>query len=156
MADRQTPAAARSESSERVTESALTVSGRFHGIADFERWWSDRTTRADARPIPLEELPEWRIEAGTGRLRHSSGRFFSIEGLDVVAEDSPVSHWQQPIIVQPETGILGLLATEVDDVLHFLLQAKAEPGNRNGVQLSPTVQATRSNYTGVHRGSSVP
>ena len=36
------------------------------------------------------------------------------------------------------------------------MQAKREPGNHNGLQLSPTVQATRSNYTRVHRGRPVP
>ena len=33
-----------------------------------------------------------------------------------------------------------------------MLQAKIEPGNVNHVQLSPTIQATRSNYTQVHQG----
>ncbi|MFH4268324.1 NDP-hexose 2,3-dehydratase family protein, partial [Acinetobacter baumannii] len=33
---------------------------------------------------------------------------------------------------------------------------KVEPGNCNGLQLSPTVQATRSNYTRVHQGRAVP
>ena len=33
------------------------------------------------------------------------------------------------------------------------MQAKIEPGNVNHVQLSPTIQATRSNYTQVHEGS---
>jgi oxidase EvaA len=32
------------------------------------------------------------------------------------------------------------------------MQAKMEPGNVNTLQLSPTVQATRSNYTQVHQG----
>ncbi len=32
------------------------------------------------------------------------------------------------------------------------MQAKAEPGNPNIVQLAPTVQATESNYTQVHKG----
>ena len=36
------------------------------------------------------------------------------------------------------------------------MQAKVEPGNCNGLQLSPTVQATRSNYMRVHRGKPVP
>jgi oxidase EvaA len=35
------------------------------------------------------------------------------------------------------------------------MQAKMEPGNLNTVQLSPTVQATRSNYTQVHRGKAI-
>jgi oxidase EvaA len=35
------------------------------------------------------------------------------------------------------------------------MQAKMEPGNPNLVQLSPTVQATRSNYTKAHGGAGV-
>jgi len=37
-----------------------------------------------------------------------------------------------------------------------LLQIKIEPGNINKCQLSPTVQATRSNYTKVHNGKDIP
>ena len=33
------------------------------------------------------------------------------------------------------------------------MQAKIEPGNINAVQLSPTLQATKSNYTQVHKGN---
>ena len=33
------------------------------------------------------------------------------------------------------------------------MQAKIEPGNINVVQLSPTLQATKSNYTQVHQGN---
>ena len=57
-----------------------------------------------------------------------------------------------PIISQPEIGILGFLTAVFDDTLHFLVQLKKEPGNPNGVQLSPTVQATKSNYSQVHGG----
>ncbi|CAL9498001.1 dTDP-4-dehydro-6-deoxy-alpha-D-glucopyranose 2,3-dehydratase [Streptomyces sp. enrichment culture] len=105
------------------------------------------------RPIPLDALDDWRTDPETGALRHRSGRFFSIEGLRVRLGDRD---WQQPIIVQPEVGILGLLAKRTGGVRRFLVQLKPEPGNRNGVQISPTVQATRSNYTGVHLGSAVP
>ena len=60
--------------------------------------------------------------------------------------------WDQPIINQPEVGYLGFIAKEIDGILHFLMQAKIEPGNVNYVQLSPTLQATRSNYSQVHKG----
>ncbi|CAM5359048.1 GDP-mannose 4,6-dehydratase [Streptomyces cyaneofuscatus] len=63
--------------------------------------------------------------------------------------------WHQPIIVQPEVGILGILVKEFDGVPHFLMQAKMEPGNSNLLQISPTVQATRSNYTKAHKGADV-
>nr|ABG67703.1 dTDP-4-keto-6-deoxyglucose 2,3-dehydratase [Streptomyces mycarofaciens] len=94
-------------------------------------------------------------EDGTGNLRHETGRFFSVEGLRTSSDLDPVDRIQ-PIIVQPEVGLLGILAREFDGVLHFLMQAKPEPGNVNGLQLSPTVQATRSNFDEVHRGRSTP
>ena len=40
-----------------------------------------------------------------------------------------------------------------DGVLHVLSQLKIELGNKNGIQLGPIVQATRSNYSRVHGGS---
>src|SRR3990167_8887293 len=41
----------------------------------------------------------------------------------------------------------------MNGILYFLMQAKIEPGNINVVQLSPTLQATKSNYTQVHKGN---
>ncbi len=63
-----------------------------------------------------------------------------------------VLNWEQPIINQPEVGLLGILTKEVNGILYFLLQAKIEPGNINMVQLAPTLQATESNFTRVHKG----
>ena len=48
---------------------------------------------------------------------------------------------------------MGIITKEFNGVLYFLLQAKVEPGNVNNVQLSPTLQATKSNYTQVHKGT---
>jgi oxidase EvaA len=92
------------------------------------------------------------FEKDTGNLVHQSGRFFRIEGIDVRTNFGPTAHWMQPIINQPEIGILGFLAKRIEGVVHLLVQAKMEPGNVNLVQVSPTVQATRSNYTQVHGG----
>jgi oxidase EvaA len=72
----------------------------------------------------------------------------SIDGTDS-------RQWTQPMINQPEIGIVGILMKEFDGVLHCLMQAKMEPGNVPTLQLSPTVQATRSNYTRVHKGAAV-
>lgn len=106
--------------------------------------------------MPLEDLDGWRADPDTGDIRHRSGRFFSVEGLDVRHPAGPVTAWTQPIINQPEAGILGILLKRVDGVPYLLMQAKNEPGNVRGAQLSPTVQATRSNYTRVHAGRHVP
>ncbi|MFF7095699.1 NDP-hexose 2,3-dehydratase family protein [Streptomyces rubradiris] len=126
--------------------------------ADFHRWFTACAELSDTEvePTPLDELAGWRIEPDTGNLVHASGRFFSVEGIEVDWPGAAVPRWGQPIINQPETGILGLLVSDIGGVPHFLMQAKMEPGNIGGIQLSPTVQATRSNYTGAHQGRPVP
>jgi oxidase EvaA len=140
----------------RIAESAMSVG--VTQLPDFYQWFAEFGQRAymHAERIPLERLDSWIRDPVTGNIVHKSGKFFTIEGLDVCIPAGPVPHWGQPIINQPEVGVLGILAREFDGVLHFLMQAKAEPGNCNGLQLSPTVQATRSNYTRVHRGRPVP
>ena len=85
---------------------------------------------------------------------HDSGKFFSIVGIDVRTDYGSNNHWQQPIILQPEVGYLGILTKEINGVLYCLMQAKIEPGNVNCVQISPTLQATKSNYSRVHSGKS--
>ena len=60
--------------------------------------------------------------------------------------------WYQPLIIQKEVGILGILKKKLKDEDYYLLQAKVEPGNSSGIQLSPTIQATKSNYLRKHGG----
>ncbi|MEU0744723.1 NDP-hexose 2,3-dehydratase family protein [Streptomyces sp. NPDC006134] len=128
----------------------------------FDRWLDEQRRRHphSVRRVPLDALPGWRFCRDTGDLVHSSGRFFSVSGLrattDFGAGGRRPRSWTQPVIVQPEVGLLGILLKESRGEVHCLLQAKMEPGNVNGLQLSPTVQATRSNFTGVHRGRPVP
>lgn len=99
--------------------------------------------------VDFKELEKWKCDEN--QIRHISEKFFSIIGVDVSNEFKGL-YWQQPIINQPEIGILGIIASKIDGVLKFLLQAKIEPGNINIVQLSPTLQATKSNFTRVHKG----
>lgn len=111
-----------------------------------------KTCRFSIKRIPFHQLDQWRFERDTGNLVHSSGQFFSIEGVRVSTNFGPVNQWEQPIIFQPEVGILGIIVRKIDGAYHFLMQCKAEPGNPNILQLAPTVQATVSNYTKVHNG----
>ena len=122
--------------------------------------WIDRTRQASrltTEQVPLDAIDQWRIDPDTGNISHETGRFFTVTGL-AVRHRSGIGEieWDQPVIDQPEVGILGILAARIDDILHFCLQAKEEPGNIDAVQLSPTVQATFSNYTRAHGGALPP
>ena len=114
--------------------------------------WRNQEVVVNISPTCLSKMKDWCLEDSSGRIRHTSGKFFSIDGIHVNTNWGNKPVWSQPIINQPEIGILGCITREFNGVLHFLVQAKIEPGNVNCVQLSPTLQATRSNYTCVHRG----
>lgn len=107
---------------------------------------------SDIKQISLTELKGWSFR--DDRIRHDSGKFFSIDGIRINTNYRNIPEWDQPIINQPEIGFLGFIVKKFKGVMHFLMQAKIEPGNLNIVQLSPTLQATRSNYTRVHGGKS--
>ncbi|MBB6174219.1 oxidase EvaA [Nocardiopsis mwathae] len=142
----------------RMARSLLDPHDSTTPLPAFLRWLEEcgRQNETEVRRVRLDELDQWSIDPATGNIGHASGRFFTIEGLRAHRPGGPVERWTQPIIRQPEIGILGILVKDFGGVPHCLMQAKVEPGNHNGVQLSPTVQATRSNYTRVHQGRAVP
>ena len=135
--------------------SARTAAGWLSDTDGARRWLLQRrrAQRYEVHRIPFADLRGWQFDAHSGDLVHESGHFFRVQGVRARADVPAPLEFEQPIINQPEVGILGILARRFDGVLHFLLQAKMEPGNIDLVQLSPTVQATRSNYRQVHGGA---
>ena len=144
-----------------IIRSLLTNNNPFNTTEEIKEWIERRNREVEVKvdKIPLDQMKMWHSDSD-GSIRHDSGRFFSIVGIDVKtdyetnSENGTLNHWRQPIILQPEVGYLGILAKEIDGVLYFLMQAKIEPGNVNCVQISPTLQATKSNYSRVHSGKS--
>ncbi|MDY0088685.1 MAG: NDP-hexose 2,3-dehydratase family protein, partial [Coriobacteriia bacterium] len=57
--------------------------------------------------LPINQLHGWNVNVATGDLAHDSGRFFSIKGLRICQQDTEEPLWEQPIINQPEVGIVG-------------------------------------------------
>lgn len=136
-----------------IIKSLLTENNPFNSTVDIKSWIEQRNreVEVEVEQIPFEKMKMWHSESD-GSIRHDSGRFFSIVGIDVRTDIDSMQHWRQPIILQPEVGYLGILTKEIDGVLYCLMQAKIEPGNVNCVQISPTLQATKSNYSCVHSG----
>ncbi|MDO9145896.1 MULTISPECIES: NDP-hexose 2,3-dehydratase family protein [Comamonadaceae] len=116
----------------------------------------NNAVNVSVQKVPFSKLRKWHLDAKLGNLRHESGQFFSIDGIRINTTMGNIKSWDQPIINQPEVGYLGFITKEINGVLQFLVQAKIEPGNVNCVQLSPTLQATRSNYKQIHGGKKPP
>jgi dTDP-4-dehydro-6-deoxy-alpha-D-glucopyranose 2,3-dehydratase len=138
----------------KFLKSALAKESHIHTVDYIVQWIQVRNSEVQSKilQIPLDQLKHWNIDKRTGSISHNSGKFFSIEGVSVETNFGLNTSWDQPIINQPEIGFLGFLTKQIDGVLHFLMQAKIEPGNLNVVQLAPTLQATKSNYTRIHKG----
>ena len=98
--------------------------------------------------IDLSKLTKWVYSKK--EIYHKSKKFFKISGIRIKSNFYKQKNWDQPIIVQNEIGILGIIKNVKTN--KYLLQAKVEPGNINKIQISPTVQATRSNYSRIHGG----
>lgn len=138
----------------RFLLSALKTEGEFCSCAGAIEWVERRCREVHVRieQMKLSEMTDWYLDQEAGRIRHRTGKFFSIDGIHVKTSVGDVKEWRQPIINQPEIGYLGCVVKEFNGIMYFLVQAKIEPGNINVVQLSPTLQATRSNYTQQHKG----
>ncbi|MBI9066042.1 MAG: NDP-hexose 2,3-dehydratase family protein [Salinivirgaceae bacterium] len=134
-------------------KSAFSVNNTYTSTEKVQKWLKKQNeqVRVNINRIPFSKLKQWNFKEG--KLCHDSGSFFSIDGINVKTNWGLVNEWQQPIINQQEIGYLGFITKMINGILYFLIQAKIEPGNVSYVQLSPTLQATRSNYTQVHKGS---
>jgi oxidase EvaA len=135
-------------------KSAFAKEGEFMSVAQVQEWLIEQNAavQVNVQTTSFKDLKHWGYNAAEGAITHESGKFFSIDGIRVNTNWFEEGIWDQPIINQPEIGYLGFITKIFNGVLHFLVQAKIEPGNVNNVQLSPTLQATRSNFTQVHKG----
>jgi oxidase EvaA len=131
-----------------------------HGDLDEVRQWFLAQRSGNSMvvtKIPIGQCRGWHVEEGTGYLRHESGEFFVVEAIEVSMSETRevgAGGWCQPVMTQvgDDGGILGLPRQRFDGVPHYLVQAKAEPGNYELVSLSPAVQATFSNLKRAHGG----
>ena len=121
------------------------------------KWFNEKRKNSDmeVKEIGINELEKWNVNEKTGNISHETGGFFEVIGVKVSNTfDREVGKkgWSQPIIAKNPGGILGILIKKINGIPHFLLQAKAEPGNIGKLQLSPTLQATTSNLLKAHGG----
>ena len=135
-----------------IVESWANVEGNMNSMEDLLAWVDEinKNTYISIRECSINDSTFWFYDDYNGEILNRKRSFFSIKGLRRFEEGVFVS--EQPIIVQPEIGYLGIICRKIDGVLNFLMQAKIEPGNVNCVQISPTIQATKSNFTRAHGG----
>jgi oxidase EvaA len=121
-------------------------------------WFNKKREESDmiVEEIGINDLDKWKVDSNSGNVKHESGGFFEVIGVkasNTFDREVGKKGWTQPMIAKNPGGILGIIMKRINGIPHYLLQAKAEPGNIGKLQLSPTLQATTSNLLKAHGGS---
>jgi len=149
------------------TDSILRIQTMIESIRDDNQinkleyiidWFNKKREESDmiVEEIGINDLDKWNVDPDTGNIKHESGGFFEVIGVkasNTFDREVGKKGWTQPMIAKNPGGILGIIMKRINGIPHYLLQAKAEPGNIGKLQLSPTLQATTSNLLKAHGGS---
>ena len=132
---------------QEVLSSIQTLNSEFSTMLEINEYYEQavKSSSLSVKRVGLKELENWDF-SNSGSFEHESGRFFSVNSVTYNGHKSL-------ILNQPEVGVLATFMTILNGISYFLIQLKEEPGNINKVQLSPTIQATKSNYSKVHGGN---
>jgi oxidase EvaA len=135
-----------------IVKSWKTVEGCENSMDEINQWIEERNKnlKVNIEKVDFSYDGFWYYDERKGYIRNLNDSFFQLAGYQEIEEDRIVG--EQPIILQNEIGYLGIICKMIHGTLHFLMQTKIEPGNVNVIQLSPTIQATKSNFTRKHGG----
>jgi len=131
---------------------------QIHKLDYIIEWFKKKREESDmiVEEIGINDLDKWNVDPNSGNVKHESGGFFEIIGIkasNTFDREVGKKGWTQPMIAKNPGGILGIIMKRINGIPHYLLQAKAEPGNIGKLQLSPTLQATTSNLLKAHGGA---
>ena len=136
----------------RIIESWATINNPMNSTEELLDWIREKNKKVK---VHIEKIKydyaggDWHYNFERGEICNKSNSFFQIKGLIMHGAQKDE---EQPIIIQNEIGYLGIIGKVINGMLYFLMQAKIEPGNVNKIQISPTIQATKSNFMQVHGG----
>jgi oxidase EvaA len=127
--------------------SSLTLDGK-HSVDAVLSWLTGLKSRHDlfVERIPLKNASEWEIR--DNEIVRDDRRFFRIVGAEITIDNREVAHWCQPLVQPMQEGVCAFVIKKINDVYHFLVQAKLECGNFDIFELAPTVQCLTGGYTG--------
>ena len=136
-----------------IIKSWQCTNGTINTMEELLSWVKEitETTYVNINECSINDSTFWFYDDYNGEILNRKRSFFSIKGMRLFVDGEFVK--EQPMIIQPEIGYLGIICKEIDGTMYMLMQAKIEPGNVNCVQISPTIQATKSNFTRAHGGN---
>jgi dTDP-4-dehydro-6-deoxy-alpha-D-glucopyranose 2,3-dehydratase len=135
---------------------SISDQNQFIELQEVMDWLKKRQEELEfsTEKIPLRDVKGWGPDEVTGNIEHERKEFFSVIGVrtSTMIRERP-GGWDQPMVDQgTKSSLVGQLRKPFNGVPHYLIEAKAEPGNFGKLQLSPTLQVTFSNLQKAHEG----
>ena len=93
----------------------------------------------------LRQLNDWIVSKD--EISREDGKYFKVIAVNVSISNREVSTWQQPMIQPSQTGLCAFVCKKIQGIMHFLVQLKIECGNRDIVELAPTIQCITGDYS---------
>jgi len=125
--------------------------GATHRDLDIKRWLTDCRLGNDmtVASADLRDLRGWVRE--DYEIRDRRRIYFSVIGLRAAISGREVDSWCQPVLAPRHEGVIAFMINDTDRQVRVLVQAKREPGVRDGVEIAPTVQTTPALYRALRR-----
>jgi oxidase EvaA len=126
-------------SSNNFLKSALSSAGAENSVGNIIHFLTDIKSKYDlfVDKIPLNMVKDWSISSD--EMFRSDGKHFKVIGVDVTISNREVVSWQQPMIQPTQPGIFAFVCKKINGLIHFIVQAKLECGNRDIIEMAPTV-----------------
>ena len=108
----------------KIIKSWSATEGNVNSTAQILDWVAalNRDARVSIKECESGDNSFWFYDDYVGEIHNRKRSFFSITGIQRYENNRLVA--EQPIIVQPEIGYLGIICKEIDGVINFLMQAK--------------------------------
>ena len=73
-------------------------------------------------------------------IKRNDNKFFKVIGVEASIPNREKRYWQQPMLQTYNCGICTLIGKVINNIFHVIVQAKLECGNKEIIELGPTIQ----------------
>ena len=101
---------------ENINNSLKCLDGPKYKLSDLKKYYSElqENDAFDVNLIGISSIKNWGYDKDQNYV-HDSNKFFSIKSVKYNETENGIIH-------QSDIGVLGILATTINDILHILVQ----------------------------------
>ncbi len=134
-----------------MLKSSIDNENFLNNFSDIISWFTNIKVKyeLEVNLIPLKDIQNWIITDHD--IHHKENKYFKVIATNIEIDNREVKKWDQPLVESAQEGICAFIVKKINDIYHFLVQAKVESGNFDIIEFAPTVQCLPENYRDTKR-----